>query len=114
MDTKISNFQTNLERNFAGITSPFESEIDPKFEKIDTKFKKINPKFEKIDAKFKKIDAKFETPEKDIKHIVVEFKAELRTQLAELKADMVKYETRLVWEVSFVVSVILISLCPTF
>jgi len=49
-----------------------------------------------MDSKFDKIDSKFEMLEKDIKHMVVELKAELGKQAAELKADMGKHDSRLV------------------
>jgi hypothetical protein len=72
VNTKISNFQTNLESSLTRTISNLDSKMDSKFDKIDLKF-------DKIDFKFDKIDSKFEILEKDI---VAELKAEMGKQVA--------------------------------
>jgi hypothetical protein len=79
-----------------------DSDIPPSSH--DSKFaSKISALESKMDSKFDNVDSKFEILEKDIKHIVV-----------ELKAEMGKQETRFAWGIFFSVSVVLISPCPTF
>jgi hypothetical protein len=82
VDTRIGNFQTHFESSLARTISNLESNMNSKFDKIDSKF---------------------EILENDIKHVVVEFTAE-----------MGRKEARLVWWIVFTVSVVLISLCPPF
>jgi hypothetical protein len=86
VDTKINNDLTNL-----------ESSLTRTISNLDSKFAS------KISALESKMDSKFEILEKDIKHIVV-----------ELKAELGKHEIRLVWRMFFAVSIVLISLYPTF
>jgi hypothetical protein len=86
VDIRINSIYTN-----------FESSLTRQISALDFKFDS------KIGALEFKIDSKLDALEKDVKHIVVEIKAELGKQ-----------ENRLVWRMFFAVSTILISLCPTF
>jgi hypothetical protein len=93
VDTRIGNFQNNLENSFARTISNLDSKFASKVSALEFK----------IDSKFDKIDSKFEMLKKDIKHVVV-----------ELTAEIEKKETRLVWRIFFTVSVVLILLYPSF
>jgi len=92
MDTKI-NFQTNFESSFTRQISALDSKFVSKTSNIDLKLDALDLK---ISALQSQMNSKFDT-------IGV-----------KLKTEMVELETRLVLRIFLPVSVVLISLCPTF
>jgi hypothetical protein len=88
VDTKISNFPTNLESSLIRVISNPDSKFVSKISALESK----------MDSRS---DSRFEILGNDVRHIVVEFKAELGKQMVELKMEMRERETRLVWRSSF-------------
>src|SRR5271170_1074226 len=100
VDIRINSILTKLERSLTRQISALDSKFVSNISVLDSNISILDSKIGALEFK---MDSKLDALEKDVKHIVVEIKAELG-----------KHEDRLVWRMFFAVSIILISLCPTF
>ena len=117
IDTKISNLHANVESSLTRQISALDSKFVLKTNDLDSKLSALVSKvsaFESIlDSKFHKVDSKLDTMDSKLDTMDPKLDSMFDKHVAKLMAKLGEALPKVIFFV-FIVSVVLLSLCPIF